>query len=189
MSHVTRVDSAGMPLDLETQTAYDAEIGRAGRVTNMKATLLHSLPAFQVFSGWRTVKDEVRKAIGERALSLYSHAISATAGCLLCTTYFRRLLINEGIKPEDFSPTPEEALLIELGYAIGNPQQPTKPDLLPRLKQRYDERTLVNLVAYGGTMLATNVFNTTLGIELDEYLEPYRAPDQRATKTAEPQLT
>ena len=82
-----------------------------------------------------------------------SHAISATAGCLLCSTYFRRLLLNEGIKPEDFTPTAEEALLIELGHAIGNPQEPPKPDLMDRLKQHYNEPTLVNLVAYGGTMI------------------------------------
>jgi hypothetical protein len=141
----------------------------------MKATLLHSLPAYRVFSGWATVKDEVRKAIGERALSLYSHAISATAGCLLCSTYFRRLLVNEGIAPETFQPSGDEALTVELGYAIANPSEPAAPDLMRRLKARYDDRTLVNLVAYGATMLATNVFNTTLGIELDEYLEPFRA--------------
>jgi hypothetical protein len=175
MSTVSRIDEAGIPADPETRRAYDEERARAGRVTNMKATLLHSLPAFRVFSGWLTVKDEVRKAIGERALAIYSHAISATAGCLLCTTYFRRLLLNEGIEPERFTPTPDEALLIELGYAIGNPLAPATPDLQRRLQQRYDERTLVNLVAYGSTMLATNAFNTTLGIPLDDYLEPFRA--------------
>jgi hypothetical protein len=174
MSHVNRIDAAGKPGDPEIRKAFDEELARAGRVTNMKATLLHSLPAFRVFSGWLTVKDEVRKAIGERALSLYSYAISATAGCLLCTTYFRRLLINEGIEPERFAPTADEALLIELGYAIGNPSQPAAPELMRRLRQRYDEPTMVNLVAYGSTMLATNTFNTTLGIELDDYLESFR---------------
>jgi hypothetical protein len=184
MSHVSRIDDAGKPVDPETRLAYDEELARVGRVTNMKATLLHSLPAFHVFSGWATVKDEVRKAIGERALSIYSHAISATAGCLLCTTYFRRLLINEGIEPERFTPTPDEALLIELGYAIGNPSAPATPDLLRRLRQRYDEPTLVNLVAYGSTMLATNAFNTTLSIPLDDYLEPFRAAPGENAKEA-----
>jgi hypothetical protein len=186
MSHVRRIDAAGKPLDPAVKTAYDAEARRAGHVTNMKATLLHSLPAFNVFGSWLTVKDEVRAAIGERSLSLYSHAISATAGCLLCSTYFRRLLLKEEVRPEDFSPSPEEALLIELGYAIGNPQQPPAPDLMDRLKRRYDERTLVNLVTYGGTMLATNVFNTMLGIELDEYLEPYLASGRQQERQQQP---
>jgi hypothetical protein len=152
----------------------------------MKATLLHSLPAFGVFSGWHTVKDEVRLAIGERGLSLFSHAISSTAGCLLCSTYFRRLLVNDGIKPESFRPTEDEAQLIELGSAIGNPQDPPGPDLMRRLKQRYDEHTIVNLVAYGGTMLATNVFNNMLGMDLDDYLEPYVAPDGRRANQVQP---
>lgn len=176
MSHVNRIDRDRKPLDPATATAFEEERARNGRVTNMKATLLHSLAAYRVFSSWHTVKDEVRAAIGERGLSLLSHAISSTAGCLLCSTYFRRLLVEDGISPEQFSPTPDEALLIELGYAIGNPAQPPAADLMPRLKQRYDDRTLVDLVAYGGTMLATNVFNNMLGIELDEHLEPYRAP-------------
>jgi hypothetical protein len=185
MNNVSRIDAVGKSMDPETRRAYDEELARAGLVTNMKATLLHSLPAFRVFSGWAVVKDEVRKAIGERALSIYSHAISATAGCLLCTTYFRRLLINAGIEPERFTPTPDEALLIDLGYAIGSPSAPATPELLCRLRQRYDEPTLVNLVAYGSTMLATNAFNTTLGIPLDDYLEPFRAaPGEKAKEAA-----
>lgn len=186
MSHVTRIDADGKPLDPAVKTAYDAEARRAGHVTNMKATLLHSLPAFNVFGSWLTVKEEVRAAIGERALSLYSHAISATAGCLLCSTYFRRLLLKEGVKPDDFSPSPEEALLIELGYAIGNPQQPPAPDLMDRLKLRYDERTLVNLITYGGTMLATNVFNNMLDIEIDDYLAPYLTLNRREERQKQP---
>jgi hypothetical protein len=178
MSHVTRIDTTGRPLAPAVKAAYEEELRRAGRVTNMKAVLLHSLPAFKTFSGWHIVKDEVRAVIGERSLSIYSHAISATAGCLLCSTYFRRLLLNEGIKPEDFTPTAEEALLIELGHAIGNPQEAPEPDLMNRLKQRYDEATVINLIAYCGTMLATNVFNNILGMDLDEYLEPFVAPGQ-----------
>jgi len=184
MSHISRIDAAGRALAPEVQQAYEEERRRAGRVTNMKATLLHSLPAFRVFSGWHVVKDEVRAAVGERALSLFSHAISSTAGCLLCSTYFRRLLVEAGVRPEDFSPTAEEALLIELGQAIGNPQEPPRPDLIDRLKRRYDEATIVNLVAYGGTMLATNVFNNLLGMELDDYLEPYVAPARKRTAKA-----
>jgi hypothetical protein len=176
MSHVKRIDTK--PLDAATAAAFEEERAKNGKVTNMKATLLHSLPAYRVFSGWHTVKDEVRAAIGERALSLFSHAISSTSGCLLCSTYFRRLLVAEGIEPETFEPAGDEALIVALGYAIGNPGEPASPDLIRRLKARYDDRTLVNLVAYGSTMLATNVFNTTLGIELDEYLEPFVASDE-----------
>jgi hypothetical protein len=186
MSHVSRIDVRGQPLPPEVKALYDEESRRAGRVTNMKATLLHSLPAYRMFRDWHVVKDEVRIAVGERALSIYSHAISSTAGCLLCSTYFRRLLLNEGLEPDSFTPTEEEAQLIELGYAVAKPQEPPKPDLIERLKRRYDERTIVNLIAYGGTMLATNVFNNLLGMDLDDYLEPYLAPSRTRAKQAEP---
>ena len=86
MSHVSRIDAEGRALSPEAQALYDEEKRRAGRVTNMKAVLLHSLPAFKTFSGWSVVKDQVRAAVGERALSIYPHAISATAGCLLCSS-------------------------------------------------------------------------------------------------------
>ncbi|MGE0213655.1 MAG: hypothetical protein AB7S41_18355 [Parvibaculaceae bacterium] len=185
MSHVRRIDETNDSLPADVKARYEDEAKRAGRVTNMKAVLLNSPAAFDVFRQWGIVKDEVRKAVGERALSLYSHAISATAGCLLCTTYFRRLLIQEGIAPEDFKPEGDEALLIELGYAVGNPQQPPATDLIERVKARYGEKTLVDLVTYGGTMLATNVFNNLIGVEVDDYLSPFKRERPEKVQAAE----
>jgi alkylhydroperoxidase family enzyme len=51
--------------------------------------------------------------------------------------------------------------------------QPIGGDLKARLKARFNDTAIVNLVAYGSTMLATNAFNTALGIPLDDYLKPY----------------
>jgi len=180
MSLVSRVDHDGAALPPDILALYETERQRAGRVTNMKAILLHSPAAFQVFGQWLSVKAEVREVIGDRALSIYSHAISAVAGCLLCSTYFRRLLLAEGLAPENFTPTPDEALLIELGHAVGDPQQAPNPDLMPRVVARYGQKATVDLMTYGGTMLATNVFNNLLGIDLDDYLEPFRLSPARA---------
>ena len=35
---------------------------------------------------------------------------------------------------------------------------------------------IVALTAFGGMMIATNVFNNALRVDLDGYLEPYRRP-------------
>jgi hypothetical protein len=38
---------------------------------------------------------------------------------------------------------------------------------------------VVALTAFGGLMVATNLFNNALQIDLDEYLVPYRAEARR----------
>ena len=50
------------------------------------------------------------------------------------------------------------------------------PDALhARLEERFDTQQIVALIAFGAMMVATNVFNDALGVELDRYLEPYAA--------------
>jgi hypothetical protein len=180
MALIDRVDRNGPPADPAVTKIFATLSAEEGRVTNMKATLLHALPAFEAFSGWKGVKAAVRALVGDHGVSVYSHAISATAGCLLCSTYFRRLLKNEGIDPESWQPVGDDALLADLGAVVGQ-AQPIGPELKARLKARFDDAAIVNLVAYGATMLATNAFNTALGIPLDDYLEPYRVPAGEVT--------
>jgi hypothetical protein len=175
MPIVDRIDRAGPPTDPQVVRIFAALNAEENRVTNMKATLLRSLPAFDAFSHWKDVKAAVRALVGDHGVSVYSHAISTASGCLLCSTYFRRLLKNEGIEPNGWRPTGDDALLVELGAVVGQ-AQPIAAALSARLKARFDDAAIVNLVAYGATMLATNAFNTALDIPLDDYLEPYRAP-------------
>ncbi|TPX05020.1 hypothetical protein FJ656_08790, partial [Schumannella luteola] len=47
-----------------------------GRITNMKRTLLGHVPSFDAYMEWYTLKDELEPYIGERAVSLFSYAIS-----------------------------------------------------------------------------------------------------------------
>lgn len=174
MSIVNRLDASGAPTDPETASIYARLTTEEGRVTNMKATLLHARPAFDAFSSWKPVKSAVRELVGNHGVSVLSHAISATSGCLLCSAYFRRLLKEEGIDPNAWQPSEDDQLLIDLGAIIGA-AKPIGPDLKTRLRAKFDDAAIVNLVAYGSTMLATNALNTALGIPLDDYLEPYAA--------------
>jgi alkylhydroperoxidase family enzyme len=46
--------------------------------------------------------------------------------------------------------------------------------LFERLAARLEPGQIVALTAFGGLMVATNVFNNSLKVALDGYLEPYR---------------
>ena len=47
------------------------------------------------------------------------------------------------------------------------------PETWARLKTRFSDRDIVNLVGFAGMMIATNVFNSVLGIDVDKELESF----------------
>ena len=49
-------------------------------------------------------------------------------------------------------------------------------DLYARLARHFTPGQLVALTAFGGLMVATNLFNNALRVDLDDYLKPYRRP-------------
>lgn len=170
MARINLVDRAA--LDPQRQQAYDDEITRVGRVTNMKGTILHSLPAHLAYHGSYLIKAELIKLLGKRAFNVYAYAISSGSDCLLCSTFFRQALKAEGIVPGDFEPTEIEQLLTELGSTIGG-KRATQLDesLWTRLKAHFDDAAIVNLIGFGGTMVATNIFNSLLEVDIDDYLQ------------------
>jgi len=149
------------------------EHARAGRITNMKGVLLHSAPAFNLFAAVLPLKQSLQKRLGARAVDIFSLAISEDAQCLLCSLYFRRALKAHGVDPDSYVPTEDEAALIEIGHRIA--AEPVSHDAAPpeglkTLEARHGAETVVEVVAYGSAMLATNRLNTTLGIPIDEDL-------------------
>ncbi|WP_133170047.1 hypothetical protein [Kumtagia ephedrae] len=152
-----------------------AEQERVGRVTNMKGVLLHSAPAFRLFGAVLPLKESLRSRLGARAVDVFSLAISEDSHCLLCSLYFRRALKAHGVDPDGYVPTDDEAALIEIAHRIaGEPvaHKATPPAALKLLEARYGAETVVEVVAYGSAMLATNRLNTTLGIPIDDDLLP-----------------
>ena len=49
-------------------------------------------------------------------------------------------------------------------------------DVYARLSAEFTAEQIVALTAFGAMMVATNVFNNALDVDLDEYLEGYRKP-------------
>ena len=75
----------------EVREAHDDHIRRHARITNMKRTLLDSVPAFRALMEWYTLRDTVQPFLGPRLTVLFAHAISAETDCLICSTFFRRI--------------------------------------------------------------------------------------------------
>jgi alkylhydroperoxidase family enzyme len=143
-------------------------------MTNMKRTLLHSLPAFKALMEWYPLRDAVQPFLGERLTTLFSHAISAETDCLICSTFFRRMLIQTGENPERLRLDERETAVLEFGRALAVSPFKVPDPVYQRLEAYFRPDQIVALTAFGAMMVATNVVNNALEVELDEYLQPYR---------------
>src|SRR3954469_13301755 len=116
MPRIAPLDYKAAPPD--AQAAADAHVAAHARMTNMKHTLLHSLPAFHALMEWYPLRDSVRPFLGERLTTLFAHAISAQADCLICSTFFRRMLIETGENPERLRLDERESEVLDFGRAL-----------------------------------------------------------------------
>jgi alkylhydroperoxidase family enzyme len=154
----------------EVKKEYDGLVKRHGSATNMKRTLLHSIPALKAYEKWYPLSDEIEPFIGERGVTLLSFAISAETDCLLCSTFFRRILIGKGENPDRLVLDDKEQLLVDYGRQLGEDPNSVSDKLFARLKSEFTDRQIVQITAFAGLMIATNVLNSALRIDLDDYL-------------------
>lgn len=145
-----------------------------GRITNMKRTLLGHVPSFDAYMQWYTLKDELVPYIGERAFSLFSYAISDANDCLVCSVFFRRILIESGDDPDNPEVTETEQLLLDWGRMIATAPGEIPPAFSDRLEETFSPKLRLILVAFAGQMVATNLVNTVGRVPLDEVLYEYR---------------
>ncbi len=158
----------------EVRREYDDQIAKHGRITNMKRTLLHDVPAFKAYMEWYTLYDELAPEIGDRAMSLFSYAISNSNDCLICSTFFRKILIDSGDDPDQPQLSDVERLLMDFGHAICRDPHHIPEETYARLKSLFSDATIVRLIAFAGIMYATNLFNTVAKVDLDEILYAYK---------------
>ena len=158
----------------EARAAHDLHKRDVGRITNMKRTLLHSLPAFRALMEWYPLRDTVQPFLGERLTHLFAHAVSTETDCLICSTFFRRLLIQSGENPEALDLTEKERVVVAYGRQLGRDAHGVSDEMYADLTRLFTAEQIVALTAFGVIMLATNVFNNALRVDLDGYLEPFR---------------
>jgi hypothetical protein len=170
-------------LEAAAIAAADRQVStHGGRITNMKRTLLGHVPSFDAYMEWYTLKDELVPYIGERAVSLFSYAISDATDCLVCSVFFRRILIESGDDPDNPQVTEAEQLLLEWGRMIANDPTGIPDDFRVRLEEAFSPKLRVILVAFAGLMVATNVFNSVARVPLDEVLYEFRRPGDTRTE-------
>ena len=152
---------------------FDDQIAKHGRITNMKKTLLHHVPSFKALMEWYPLQAEMVKVVGERATNFYCYAISTKNDCLICSMFFRKILVDLNIEFEGFDFTAQEQELIDYGRALVTNPESIPPELFEKLKKRYNEEQIVLITSFGAMMIATNLINTSLKVELDDVLTPY----------------
>jgi alkylhydroperoxidase family enzyme len=172
MPRIAPLDYKAAPPD--AQAAADAHVAAHARMTNMKHTLLHSVPAFQALMEWYPLRDTVRPFLGERLTTLFAHAISAQTDCLICSTFFRRILIETGENPERLRLDERESAVLEFGRCLAVSPFHVPDEVYREVQAYFEPAQVVALTAFGALMVATNVFNNVLDVELDDYLERYR---------------
>jgi alkylhydroperoxidase family enzyme len=158
----------------ESRAAIDEVRAAHGRVTNMKSTLARSPVALRALMTWYDLREEVVPFLGERLTTLFAHAISAGTNCLICSTFFRRLLIDAGEDPNRLRLDEWEQTIVTFGRQLAVDPHGVSDDLFGRLAGRLRPEQIVALTAFGGLMVATNLFNNALRVDLDEYLYAYR---------------
>ena len=163
---------------LETRIAYKQHATLyKGRITNMKATLGHSYVAFQAYMEWYPLYEEVKKIIGNRLSPLFAWSISEAADCPLCSTYFRKTIIESGENPERLILSKEDQELLSFGAAIALHKGFVPDTIFDAVRTRFSDTELVVLTAFAGIMIATNVFNNVIQTEIDDYLQVYKKTD------------
>jgi alkylhydroperoxidase family enzyme len=158
----------------DTQATFDRERARFGRLTNMKRTLMRSPPAYHALMQWYPLFDSIKTFVGERLAIIFAHAISSESNCLICTTYMRRILIDWGENPNELQLEAKGRALIDFGRAIVSPGNRVPKQIYQQVEQWFTPEQIVALTAFAGLMVATNIVNNVLEVELDEYLYHYR---------------
>jgi hypothetical protein len=177
MARIPPVDESSAPAQSRELAAAHAATG--SRMTNMKWTLAHSPVALDALLQWYPLHDQVAPLLGERRTWLFCHAISTQSDCLICSTFFRRLLIDAGEDPDALELDDLDALVVDFGRRLADDPHNVDDELYARLAERFDDEQIVLLTAFGAIMVATNVFNDALRVDLDGYLEPYRGAAAR----------
>jgi hypothetical protein len=147
-----------------------------GRITNMKASLGHSLLAFEVYMQWYPLYREVEQITGKRLAWIYAYAISYASDCPLCSTFFRKIIIDAGEKPENLVLTETEQKLIDFGSSIAKNKGHISNEIFDTVAEYYTTEAMVILIAFAGQMIATNIFNNVIETDIDDYLAPYLPP-------------
>lgn len=171
MPHIAQLDLASA--SPEQRAAHDEELRLRGRMTNMKRTLMHSPVALRVYGEWFALRDELAPVIGDRAILTLCLAISTRMDNQVGMAFMRRGLANLPQQQEVAAVAVDLDDIAAFGTAFAADAKTIPAALWSRLSVRLSARTLVDLTALAGLMLATNAFMDAVGAEPDAELAAF----------------
>ena len=181
MSYISKIDP-------ETAGEKEKEVIRnhlaqGYRLTNEKLTLLNNAEAFKAIEDSSYSLDrELQRLIGKRAGDYFEYAISEENDCLVCSTYFRKLLKDNGIDFDNFQFTKKEELLISFGRALAKDPKNIPDEIYTELKEEFTEEEIVVITAMGVLMVANNYSNDILKIEVQSISPSAASPYKNVRK-------
>ena len=128
MPWIPPLDAAAAPEG--SRATADAHAATGGRMTNMKWTLAHTRPrSTRCSSGIRctTGRADPRRAPHEPVLPR-DHV---QYDCLICSTFFRRLLIDAGEDPDALALDELDELIVDFGRRSPPTRTPSRPSCAP----------------------------------------------------------
>lgn len=150
------------------------EHAKTHQITNMKKTLLRDPESFKVLMEWYPLFERVSAVVGEFGANVYSYAISSENDCLVCSTYFRKILKDAGKDPDNLELSKREWLLVDYGRACVKQPVKVSDELFGRMAEEFSDEEIVLLTTFAGMMIATNLINHALQVNLDDRLTGYR---------------
>lgn len=172
---MARIDPIGTNnLSPSVKVAFERHLEQYnGKITNTKATLGHSLLAFEIYMQWYPLYESVEKILGNRLACLFGYAISSASSCKVCSAFFRKKIIESGSNPDELELTMPQRDVMNFGKSITLHNGNIADHVYNEVARLYSPSELVVLIAFAGQMLATNVFNNIIETEPDDYLKEY----------------
>ncbi|WP_394770940.1 hypothetical protein [Lacisediminihabitans sp.] len=163
--------SPGARSAVERRLEFDAS-----PITALESTLLANPASFAAYLEWYALREEIAPWIGERAVSLFSYAISDENDCEVCSLAFRKVLVDSGDDPDHPEVTETEQLLIDWGRLIVRSPHGIPDEFYARLEAAFSPERRLTVLAFAGQMIAVNLIATVGRVPLDPALAAYRRP-------------
>lgn len=172
MARINPINTENLPL--ATREVFGEHMNDYNTcITNMKATLGHSMLSFNIYMQWYPLFEKVKQITGERAANLFAWSVSKACNCAQCTTYFRKTIIENGEHPDSLLLNDYEKKLLDFGSAIAKYKGCIANHVYNDLASYHNNEEMVVIVAFIGQMIATNIFNNVVESDIDNYLMPF----------------
>ncbi|HEY4269949.1 MAG TPA: hypothetical protein VGM94_17330 [Galbitalea sp.] len=109
------------------------------------------------FDEWYAISEELVPFIGERAYSLFAHAVFDQCGAEAATAYFREQLAVAGTDVDQPQVTETERLLIDWGRQVARDANALDADWRRRFDSAFNPRLRVSLIRFAALCIATAV--------------------------------